>query len=89
MVLFIKKLFNWSQDFGYSNGFVAGIGHLVLDLGRQLMVAMVTRTVFVVQASKSSRSQENIRINIRTNIIKELEYLNTLTRFCFARATAT
>ena len=72
-----KKLFNWSQDFGCSIGCVAGIGHLVLDLGRQLMVAMVTRTVFVVQASKSSRSQENIRINIRTNIIKELEYLNS------------
>lgn len=51
MVLFIKKIFNWSQDFGCSNGFVAGIGNLVFDLGGQSMVAMVTRTVSVMQAS--------------------------------------
>jgi len=70
------KLLNWSQDFACSNRFVAGTGHLA----RRSVNGCHGNT-----DSKSSRSQKNIRINIRTKIIKELEYLNTLTRCCFTR----
>lgn len=67
--------------------FVVAMEYFVLGQGQ---VVMATQC-FYMRARKSSlvsRLQKNIRINIRRNIIKELEYLNIVdTLFCMKPAT--
>ena len=67
--------------------FLVAMEHLVLGQGQ---VVMATQCFYMRPRKSSlvSRLQKNVRINIRRNIIKELEYLNIVdTLFCMKLVT--